>query len=310
MRSSSAKYLIGYGGAMAVVMLLLPALSLRCGDATGVSGAAPRGETVVSETAGIEAGQESGFGYEIYDAMLRTYVDDDGLVDYRSLKANRSDLDAFNASLARLSRKEFEAWPEQERLAFWINAYNAITLERIIDHYPIKKGGVIAGLRYPANSIRQIPGVWKELTNTVMGEAITLESIEHDVLRVKFKEPRIHAAIVCAALSCPPLRNEAFVAGRLDEQLDDQSRRFLSKNSRFRIDRAKRRVHLSPILDWFGKDFAGIYNTGGEVVAHGKTKGAALEYVSRYVNDEDAQFILSDSYSVAFLDYDWTLNDK
>lgn len=310
MGTSLAKYAIGYGSTIAGAILLLSMLSLSCGNAEDVSVTASPKEAVVSETASSEIRKESGFSYEIYDAVLQAYVDDQGLVDYQSLHANRSDLDAFNASMARLSPKEFEAWPEQERLAFWINAYNAITLERIIDHYPIKKGGVIAGFRYPHNSIRQIPGVWKKLTNTVMGEEITLDSIEHDMLRAKFKEPRIHVALVCAALSCPPLRNEAFVAGRLDEQLDDQSRRFLSNDTRFRIDRAKKRVYLSAILDWFGKDFAGIYNTGGKIAAHSKTEGAALEYASRYVSDEDVQFILSENYSVTFLDYDWTLNER
>ena len=311
MGTSSAKRGIGHGVAMVAAVLLLSVLSLSCGNAEDdISEAASAREAVVNETTSSEARQKNGFNYETYDAVLEAYVDDHGLVDYRSLQANRSDLDAFNGSMARLSRKEFDAWTEQERLAFWINAYNSITLERIIDHYPIKKGGLIARFRYPANSIQQIPGVWKELTNTVMGEEITLESIEHDILRVKFREPRIHAAIVCAALSCPPLRNKAFVAERLDEQLDDQSRRFLSKDSRFRIDRAKKRVYLSSILDWFGKDFVGIYNTGGKLSAHSKTEDAALEYVRRYVSDEDAQFILSDNYSVAFLDYDWTLNEK
>lgn len=281
-----------------------------CGRELEPPASASSKDTVVSVVSRDEVPEEVPFTYEAYDALLRDYVDERGLVDYPSLQAKRSDLDGFIRSMATLSRKAFEAWTEAERLAFWINAYNAITLERIIDHYPIKKGGLIAGLRYPANSIRQIPGVWKKLANTIMGEEITLEGIEHDILRVQFREPRIHAAIVCAALSCPPLRNEAFRAERLEEQLDDQSRKFLAKETRFRIDLEKKRVYLSSILDWFGEDFVGVYNTDGELTKHGKTKGAALEYVSRHVSDEDAQFLLSSGYSVSFLDYDWTLNEQ
>ncbi len=291
-------------------VLLVSTLSLSCGNAEDASTAASPKEAEVIATGDGEAESDGSFDYAVYDALLGEYVDEQGLVDYRSLQAKRSGLDTFIRSMARLSRAEFETWPEQGRLAFWINAYNAITLERIIDHYPIKKGGLIAGLRYPVNSIRQIPGVWKETANTVMGESITLDSIEHDILRVKFKEPRIHASIVCAALSCPPLRNEAFVAERLDEQLDDQSRNFLATETRFRVDRAKKRVYLSPIFDWFGSDFVGVYNTDGKLTAHRKAEDAALEYVSRYIGDEDAQFILSNTYSVVFLDYDWTLNEK
>ena len=290
--------------------LLLSTLSLSCGNAEDVSPAASPKETEAIAARDGEAALAGAFDYAMYDALLGEYVDEQGLVDYRSLQANRAELDDFLRSMAELSREDFETWPEQERLAFWINAYNAITLERIIDQYPIQKGGLIAGLRYPANSIRQIPGVWKKIANTVMGESVTLDSIEHEILRVKFKEPRIHAAIVCAALSCPPLRSEAFVAERLDEQLGDQSRQFLANEIRFRIDRAKKRVYLSPIFNWFGTDFVGNYNTERILTAHSKAQDAVLEYVSRYIDDEDAQFILSETYAVVFLDYDWTLNEK
>lgn len=285
--------------------VVLSALHLGCGNAEETYGVSKQGGSESSES-----NPAAEFSYEGYTALLQKYVDGEGLVDYGALRTNRGPLDAFNRSMATLPRSAYEAWPEAERLAFWINAYNSITLQRIIDHYPIKKGGIIVSLRYPANSIRQIGGVWKELTNTVMGKEITLDSIEHDILRVQFSEPRIHTAIVCAALSCPPLRNEAFTAEGLDVQLDHQSREFFANDERFRVDRNKKRVYLSPILDWFGKDFAGVYNTDATVSGHGKTEGAVLEFVSRYVGDEDAEFILTADYSVSFLDYDWSLNEQ
>ncbi len=286
-------------------------LVLTAGVMSGCGRDGPPAPVSLVNTAANETSSEGGaFTYEEYDAVLKSYVDEEGRVDYPSLQANRAELDRFIGSMATLSRATFEAWPEAERLAFWINAYNAITLERIIDRYPIKKGGLIAGLRYPDNSIGQIPGVWKKLSNTVLGKKITLDAIEHEILRVKFNEPRIHAAIVCAARSCPPLRYEAFRAERLETQLSDQSRKFLAKETRFRIDRAKKRVYLSAILDWFGADFVGVYNTDGQVTDHGRTKGATLEYVSRYVSEEDAQYLLSSDYSVLYLHYDWSLNEQ
>ena len=258
----------------------------------------------------LEAAERKTFSYEKYDALLRTYVDAEGLVDYAALQTHRGDLDGFNRSMSEIDRAEYEGWPEAEKLALWINAYNAITLQHIIDHYPITKGGLISGMRYPSNSIRQIPGVWKKLTTNIMGRDLTLDSIEHDILREEFDQPRIHAAIVCAALSCPPLRNEAFVADRLDDQLADQSRKFLAKSGRYRIDRTDKKVYLSPILKWFGGDFVGVYNTDDRFTEYGEPRGAVLDFVSRHVSEEDARFLLGQDYAVVFLDYDWTLNEK
>lgn len=257
-----------------------------------------------------ETEQPAAYELDAYDALLHEYVDAEGLVDYGELQANRADLDRFIHSMSGIDPDSFDAWPEWERLAFWINAYNSITLQRIVDRYPIKKGGLVAGIRYPANSIRQIPGVWTELSTDIMGRNLTLDAIEHEILRVEFREPRIHAAIVCAALSCPPLRNEAFEGARLDEQLADQSVKFFAGRDRFRIDRGKKKVYLSSILEWFGEDFVGVYNTGDEVTGQSSEEGAVLEYASRYVSPEDARFILNGKYSVSFLDYDWTLNEQ
>ena len=288
-------------------ILLAPMLVMLIGAGPGCGGET---DVPAAPTAPPPAESDVAFGYEKFDALLGAYVDDRGLVDYGALQEDRGDLDAFIRSMGSLDEEAFDAWAERERLAFWINAYNAITLLRIIDHYPIEKGGLISAFRFPANSIRQISGVWTDLTTAVMGKPITLDRIEHEILREEFREPRIHAAIVCAARSCPPLRNEAFRAERLEEQLAEQSRRFLASDSHFRIDREREKVYLSPILDWFGEDFVGVYNTGSEISQRGTERGAALEYVSRYISDEDARFLLSEDYSVSFLSYDWTLNEQ
>ena len=286
-----------YWTALAIVLTFI-----ACAPADGVD---------EENAAATEATENvSGFNYDGYDQLLKTYVNDEGMVDYKGLKANRKALDAFNQSLAKLRRTEYDSWSESEQIAFWVNAYNSITLQRILDHYPIKKGSLINRLRYPKNSIRQIPGVWKKLTHVVMGKDITLDSIEHEILRVKYKEPRIHAAIVCAAQSCPPLRNEAYRPETLDAQLADNSRDFLSHSDKFRIDREKKRVSISPIFDWFGKDFVGLYNTDNTISGHGKTEGAFLAFISQHVSDNDHKFLIGEEYKVNFQDYDWSLNEQ
>lgn len=245
-----------------------------------------------------------------YDAILREFVDADGMVDYKRLQQNRGPLDAFIALLGEVDPAIYAAWPEGDRMAFLFNAYNAITLQRIIDHYPIKRGGMVSALRFPENSIRQIDGVWNRLTTRVLGRNMTLDHIEHEILRRDFQEPRLHAALVCAAVGCPPLRAEAYTGTRLNEQLDDQSRRFLAAPHRFRINRERNTVLLSPILKWYGGDFTGIYNVPAIISGQPRDIAAVLEYASRHVAHEDAEFIRAGGYRVEFLDYDWSLNER
>lgn len=251
------------------------------------------------------------FSYAMYNEVLKEFVDDKGHVDYAGLKANREPHDRFIALMGAVTESELASWSSDEQLAFWMNAYNAITLKYIIDHYPIEKGGLISRALYPANSIRQIPGVWDELTTPVAGSPITLDAIEHEILRVEFTEPRIHMAIVCAAMGCPPLRAEAFVGERIEEQLDDQSIRFLGHPDRFRIDRETGTVHLSSIFDWFGEDFVPVYSpANGTFSEHDETTAAVLNFVSGYIAETDAQYLKQQDYKVAFTKYDWSLNEQ
>ncbi len=245
---------------------------------------------------------------DAYSRVLATYVNDTGMVDYAGLKATPSDLDTYLSSIAVLNSSVYGQWDAQEQIAFWINVYNALTLEAIVDRYPIQ-AGLLRSLAYPRNSIRQIPGVWTDLEWTVMGRAYTLDAIEHEVLRGKFDEPRIHAALVCAAMGCPPLRNEPYSGAKLDAQLDDQMRRFLSNPKKFRIDRKENVVYLSPIFDWFGSDYLGKYRTE-EIPNHGEIEGAVLSAVSRYVSSDDRAYLIHNTYSTQYLDYDWSLNEQ
>ena len=211
---------------------------------------------MIAEAEDVAPTDRSNYFYADYAAVLKAYVDDKGMVNYSRLQANRDRLDAFCLSLGKLDRRTYEKWGDRTKIAFWINAYNGLTLKVIIDHYPIKGNWPVW---YPQNSIRRIPGVWDKLKFEVISQEMTLEDIEHNTLRAKFDEPRIHMALVCAALGCPPLRNEPYQGNKLDEQLDDQSKNFLSNPLKLKIDRAGGKVYLSKIFDWFGKDFIRKY---------------------------------------------------
>lgn len=276
-----------------------------CGNTGDVSGT-PN----ATEGKQVEVATDEEFGYAKYDALLRTHVDSDGYVDYPALLAQRADLDHFIALMGAVSDPEYDAWPKPEQLAFWINAYNAITLEYILNNYPIQKGSFLSGLRYPTNSIRQIDGVWDTLTSKVVGKQRTLEDIEHEILRAQFGDARIHVAIVCASIGCPPLRSEAFVADTLEKQLDAQSRTFLSDPTKFRIDRNRSTVYISSIFKWFGKDFIPEHGTDTGYAGHNTSQRAVLAFISKYTSPEDAKYLKTASYSIEYQDYDWSLNER
>lgn len=215
--------------------------------------------------------------YDVLDRVLKAHVES-GRVDYRTLKANRQPLDTFLNESATVTEASFKTWSQSEQLAFLINLYNADTLQLIIDHYPVK-------------SIKDIgsffKGPWDQDVVKLFGKTITLNNLEHDIIRKQYNEPRIHMALVCAAAGCPPLRSEAFVADRLDEQLDDQSRTYLASPKGMRIDTGKKRVYLSAIFKWYGDDFPSV-----------------TAFVEKHSGKQ------LDGLKMDYLDYDWSLNDK
>ncbi len=209
----------------------------------------------------------------------------DGRVDYAGLERDdRGALDTYLATLSATCATDYEQWTPQQRIAFWLNAYNAATVRLILDHYPIasiRKIGWLPGAAF-RQELLPMPGL--------KGATISLDDIEHGTLRRSFREPRVHFALVCAARSCPALRSEAYRGADLDRQLDDQARQFLHDTRKNRIDPAARTLRLSPIFKWFRGDF--------------EADGESLpRYVARYVGDVGA-------YDVEFLDYDWSLNDR
>ena len=265
--------------------------------------------SVVPFSAYAEGDVRQEFGYDDYATILKTYVNNQGMVSYKELKANREKLDAFVFSLDKLNPEVYQNWSENAKIAFWTNIYNALTLKAILDNYPIKSSFFKSRL-YPKNSIRQISGVWDKLKFTVMGKKITLNQIEHETLRKKFNEPRIHMALVCAAMGCPPLRNEPYTSDKLDVQFDDQTSRFLNNPQKLRMERDKKVVYLSSIFKWFGKDFVNTYQTDSKFSGHSEVERAVLNFISKYLDANDREYLATEDYKIKYLDYDWSLNEQ
>ncbi|MEX0745477.1 MAG: VTT domain-containing protein [Phycisphaeraceae bacterium] len=233
------------------------------------------------------------FDHSAFDAILKQHVNDNGGVDYDELIADPESLRAYNRSLADAPWGELG---RDEKLALLINAYNSFTLQLMIEWLPHE--GI--------DGIRDIPADqrWDDVRWNVGGHVWSLNQIEHEQIRPNFREPRIHWAVVCAAVGCPPLRAESYVAGRLDEQLAEQERIIHTDGSRwFRIDAAPGSagvVHLSQLYNWYGSDFVQAAGSGGSVLA----------YVAEHVPAVREAMQRNQPLRIAYLHYDWSLNDQ
>jgi hypothetical protein len=261
-----------------------------------------------SQTLAAES-EKQRFDYSDFADALKINVDNAGMVNYRKLKAEPQKLQVFITQLRNLDRKDFDKWSDNEKIAFWLNAYNALTLKAIIDNYPIKSSFFKSRI-YPKNSIRQIAGVWDKIKFKVMGQNLTLGHIEHKILRVKFDEPGIHVAMVCAAMGCPSLRNEPYTGDKLQEQLDDQTRRFLANSAKFKIERANSRIYLSPIFKWFASDFIKKYGPKKSIGRHNKKESAVLKFIASYLDKAQKEYVLAGKFKIKYLKYDWSLNEQ
>lgn len=242
--------------------------------------------------------------YRAYAELLRAHVVD-ARVDYARLKSNRATLDAVAGTFADVTADQLESWSKEDQIAFWINAYNVFTLTAIVDHYPIVWRWRNLFTLTPWNSIRQIPGVWSDLRWSVAGTETTLDQIEHETLRTQYQEPRIHAAINCASISCPPLRIEPYVGEDLDRQLILAARDYLASDLGLEIDGST--LRLSSIFDWYGDDFIEDY---AHLVDGGSEKErAVLGLVATYGPPEAVTRAQSGSAAVEYLSYNWALND-
>lgn len=242
--------------------------------------------------------------------ILGTYVDDKGLVDYKTLDRKSLKLKALLREFAKLDPKEYERWSKEDKIALWINAYNLQMLNVITKNYPIESSRILR-LFWPPDSIRHIKGIWTDYKFMVMGEQFWLREVEQRFFRKQFDEPRLFFAICDASLSSPPLRKEPYRGEELDKQLEDQVKRFLSSPQGFRIDKKAQTVYVSAILDssWFGREFTSKYGTNKKFKDQQPVTRAVLNFITKYVSEESVSFLEVEDYSVKYIKYDWRLND-
>ena len=216
--------------------------------------------------------KDSTFNHKRWNSLLQKHVSNIGNVDYKSIRENRTELDIYIDTLGE--NMPTEDWTKNQKLAYWINAYNAMTVDLIIRNYPTE-------------SIKDIKNPWEQRLWKLGEKWYNLDEIEHQILR-KMDEPRIHFAIVCASFSCPKLQNEAFTASTLEQQLTNATKAFLSDSNRNIIK--KNNVKLSKIFKWFKKDF--------------EQNGSLLDFLNKY-----SEIKILENAKQSYLDYNWDLND-
>ena len=230
------------------------------------------------------------FDFSTWDGLLKKYVASKTInrvklnaVNYKKLGKDEAYTklvkDLEKSSLSSLKTRE-------EKLAFWINVYNIMAAKMVLDNYPVKSIKDAGSL---------FTAVWKKPVGTVAGQNRTLNEIEHEILR-KMGEPRIHVAIVCASVSCPDLRPEAYTAKKLNVQLDEQMKQFLANAKKgLRVDKKKGRIYLSSIFKWFKEDF--------------ESKGGVRAFIAPYSPENLKGAVANKRLRVSYLDYDWGLNE-
>ena len=214
-------------------------------------------------------------------------------VDYLSFAKDRASLEAYLLQLSEVNRPEFDHWARDERLAFLINAYNAFTVQLILDHYPVASIKNIGNL---------FSSPWKRRFISLLGATRSLDDIEHRLIRQpgRYDEPRIHFVVNCASLGCPALRPAAMTASQLNEQLEDSLERFLRDRQRNRFDPQANRLGVSRIFDWYADDFE---RDAGSVIRFLAERAAWLSDVPAELQR------IRDGVELEFLDYDWRLNE-
>jgi hypothetical protein len=212
------------------------------------------------------------FDHSLFDQLLKKYVNKNGVVNYAGIKKHHKPLKAYLETI-RVNAPD-DTWSRQDQIAYYMNAYNAMTIDLIVRNYPLK-------------SIKDIKDPWEQRNWRISKKSISLEEIEHKILR-KMNEPRIHFGINCASFSCPPLMNEAFTAAKVDVQLERLAVQFINDPKRNKI--TADRIEISNIFRWFKKDFT--------------KNGDLIDFLNKY-----SKVPIDKNARVRHMDYDWSLNE-
>jgi hypothetical protein len=239
-----------------------------------------------------------------YDQLLDVNVRD-GLVYYRALRSERDRLDRYIASL-NVPAATHDGWSREEKMAFWLNAYNAIVLRTVINHYPIS--GKAPG--YPASSIRQIPGAFEQTKHRLAGRSLTLDEIEKTVLP-HFKDPRMYLALGRGAIGSGRLRSEAYLGDRLERQLGDVAAEFVNHAAMLKIDRLTGQIGVTPIISWREAEFMAAYDKGesGPFANRSPIERAIIAFVTPHLLPMEREFVDKNEFRMVFQAFDWRLND-
>ncbi|GAB4372934.1 MAG: hypothetical protein Kow0042_16510 [Calditrichia bacterium] len=249
------------------------------------------------------------FSHQLFDSLLQRYVEQ-GWVNYQGIKQNPQWLDRYLETIENLAPEVYENWTDNQKMAFWINAYNAITIKGILLHYPIQYGNLIARARFPQNSIRQISNFWDRIFVKPMGKEISLNTIEHQILRKEFRDPRIHFALVCASVGCPALKSRVYFAESLEEQLNTATREFIQDSTKNRLSKSENILYLSRIFDWYKEDFPAGSTPHSALTHYKEELRGILEFVMNYLPESEREYLLKNAPEIKFLEYDWSLNEK
>ena len=263
---------------------------------------------VISALASAPAAQDAAAGAdslhrpldEILDVQVR-----DGLVYYRALRSERARLDRYVASLD-VRPQTYDGWSRDEKIAFWLNAYNAFVLQTVVDRYPIR--GKAAA--YPPSSIRQIPGAFERQPHRAAGRTVTLDEIEKTILP-EFKDPRLYLALGRGAVGSGRLRSEAFTAARLAVQLATVQSEFVTERTMLNVDRTADQITVTPIVSWHEAEFTAAYDPGatGPFAQRSGVERALVAFITPHLLPLEREFVQHNGFRVTYHPFDWRLND-
>lgn len=247
------------------------------------------------------------FSNTSFDKVLDRFVNEYGLVDYRSLREDSGDLEKYYRLIATYSPDSHpDLFPNKgHKLAYWINAYNAAVIKTVLSYYPITS---VLDVKQPAVFffLSDKSGFFVFQRLTFGGKATSLYYLENGVIRKRFGDPRIHFALNCAALGCPRLPRQSFSGEALDHQLENEARLFLAEERNFKIDQHEKIIYLSSIFQWYEEDFLSWYRS--RFPGH---QASLIKYIALYLTPEKTAQLdkYGDDYTVRFIPYDWRLND-